>query len=304
MTHVTVCMAVWNTSHLLSNSLHTYAKQTHKDFDMVIIDDCSEDSVEVAIAPYRDQLKIQVHRFEHSFGMRGNSISFNTAFSLAQGPIIFENTPEVMLYDTCIEDMVNALHSFGPKSWVSVRTYNLTPEDQLLIDTVDWRSDINVLKTLPNFNSAWTQNNVGPGKDFFGTHQTCVFFRDDWFRYWQRYPLYADYGTDDPANAGIRQRMGIQSATIKPMVWHQWHAPIGFWMAFDKAPNWNMWGHTLKNYYHESTIPEGGTAEMWDSKDKPQGQNYQMNEQEKEGWRVWKDKVIASGFRRKDGRDW
>lgn len=298
---VTVCMAVWNTAHLLARSLETYAKQTFDDFDIIIIDDCSEDDVEAVVAPWRDKLKIQVHRFVHGDGMRGNTVSFNTAFSLASGQIIFESTPEIMLYPDCIGEMVYTLSSLGPKSWASVRTYNLTAPDQLVIDDVDWREDINALRTLPNFDDPWTQNNTK--QEFFGTHQTCVFYRRDWFLYWERYPLFADYGTDDPHNAGVRQRVGIASATITPFVWHQWHAPIGFWMAEGKAPNWNMWGHTLRNVYNEPSVPDGGTAEVWDN-DKPEGCHHQMTPEEGENWLHLKDSVIATGFRRKDGKDW
>ena len=301
MAKVSIVMAVWNTSHLLWRTLDTLMRQSYKDFEVIVVDDNSEDDVEAAVAPYRDKLDIKVHRLVHNFGMRGNTVSFNVGFSLASGQMILENTPEIMFYDNTVEDMVEALGKFGPRSWVSIRTYNITPEDQIVIDTVDWKNDIHSLETLLNFHSDWTQNNTK--QEFFGTHQTCIFYRDDWFKYWRRYPSFLDYGTDDPWNAGVRQRMEIQSATIKPFVFHQWHAPIAFWMTQGKAPYWNMWGHTLKNYFNDPRIPAGGTAEMWD-RDKPQGQNYQMNKEEAEGWAVWKDKVKASGFRRKDGEDW
>lgn len=301
MTHVTVCVAIWNTSHLAARSLETYVSQTYKDFDIVIVDDCSEDSVLDAVAPFCKDLKIQVHRFEHDRGMRGNSISFNTAFSLAQGPIILENTPEVMLYNTCIEEMVDQIESMQRPAWVSIRTYNITPEDQLVIDNYDWRSDITNLHKMPNFNSEWTRNNLK--KREFGTHQTCMFYRDDWFRYWKRQPLYADYGSDDPARAGIRARIGVNEYTMEPLVYHQWHAPIGFWMSQGKAPNWNLWGHTMANHYHDPEVPAGGTAMIWDL-NQSQGPYHQMTYDEAKNWFHLKDTVIKTGFKRKDGKEW
>ena len=296
MPRVSVTLAVWNTGHLLVRTLETLTTQTFSDFEVLIIDDASEDDVPRVISRYAEDLTINYHRLEHDFGMRGNTVSFNVAFSLAQGEIIFESTPEIMLYPSCIEDMVTQLDNMGHRSWVSVRTYNLVPEDQLLIDTVDWKSDVRNLEKLPNFDCPWTRNNEG--SEFFGTHQTCVFYRADWFKYWERYPFFCGYGTDDPWNAGKRKEKGIIEYTIKPFVYHQWHAPIGYWSALDKAWNWNAWGHSMCNYYNDPLVPEGGTAMLWD-KDRPEGPYHQMDEEQKKGWLDLADKVKATGFRRK-----
>jgi len=298
---VSLVMAVWNTAHLLGRTLQTLTRQTYDDFEVIIIDDNSEDDVAEVVREYEDSLDIKLHRLVHGFGMRGNTVSFNVGFSLAQGDMIMENTPEIMLYPECIEEMVVALEHFGGRSWVSVRTYNITPEDQLEIDTVNWQENITALESLPNFHSEWTQNNLK--NSFFGTHQTCIFYREDWYKYWVRYPFFLDYGTDDPWNAGVRAGNEIQSATIQPLVYHQWHPPIGFWMAYDKAPNWNLWGHTMKNHYNDPLVLRGGTAEQWDTS-QPGGPHRRMSFDECSGWYAWEPKVKACGFRRKDGEDW
>lgn len=300
MSKVSLVCAVWNTAHLLGRTLFTLTQQTFKDFEVIVVDDASEDDVETVVAPYRGELDIKVHRLVHNFGMRGNTVSFNVGFALAQGEMIMENTPEIMFYPRCIEDMVGALEKLGHDSWVSVRTYNFTPEDQLIIDEFDWKKDITNLHNMPNFHSDWTQNNMK--KDFFGTHQTCIVYREDWFGYWMRYPFFLDYGTDDPWNAGVRRDCKIQSATIVPFVYHQWHPPIGFWMAYDKAPHWNKWGHSLANYFNDPLVPDGGTAMLWDW-EKEEGPYAQMTPEEGDGWKVWKDSLIRTGFRRKDGEE-
>lgn len=300
MAKVSICAAIWNTSHLLGRFLDTLTRQEFDDFEVVLIDDNSEDSVEDAVAPYYDKLNIKIHRLTHRQGMRGNTISFNVAFSLAHGDIICENTPEIMFAPNTLKDLVDQLESMPRPAWVSVRTYNITPEDQLVMDDFDWKTDIYNLEKMPNFYSEWTQNNAK--KREFGTHQTCVYYRDDWFRYIKRFPLFADYGTDDPFFSGARQRAGFTDYTIEPFVFHSWHPPLGFWMSHGKAPNWNLWGHTMCNWYNDPAVPAGGTAMLWDT-DKEQGPYHQMNEEEAEGWLQWTDTVVKSGFRRKDGRD-
>ena len=297
---VSICVAVWNTSHLLKRTLETYCQQTYDNFEVIVIDDNSEDDVAGTVAPFKDRLDVKVHRLEHDIGMRGNTVSFNTAFSLAQGELILESTPEIMFYPECVAEMVAAIEEMPRPSWVSIRTYNITPEDQLVIDTVDWKADIKSLETLPNFHSEWTQNNMK--KREFGTHQTCIFHRSDWFKYWVRWPLFADYGTDDPWQAGVREARNIHNKTMEPLVYHQWHAPINFWMAYDKAPYWNAWGHSIENVYNDPVVPEGGTSMIWE-KDRPEGRTHKMTEADKENWKGWTDSVIKTGFRRKDGRE-
>lgn len=291
-----VCVAVWNTAHLFKRTLYTLAQQTFKDFELIVIDDFSEDDVPAALEPYLDKLNIRYVRLTHSLGMRGNTVSFNTAFDMAEGEYLVENTPEIMWYPDTLRDLIDAIEELGPeKAWVSVRTYNLTPEDQLVIDTVDWKSDVRLLETLPNFQDAWTQNNTK--QEFFGTHQTCIIRREDWFTYMKRFPYFLGYGSDDPWYAGQRGRQGFKSATIKPFVYHTWHPPINFWMAKGKAPNWNRFGHTMQNHYNDGHVPPGGTCDIWDG-----GSHEKLSFEECLRWsEEWDDRVLASGYRRKDG---
>jgi len=275
--------------------LHTLTQQTYgvENFEVIVIDDNSEDDVDSVVAPYVDQLDIKVHHLTHNFGMRGNTVSLNTAFGLAQGDILFENTPEIMLYPQCIEDMVQKLCKIGGKGWVSVRTKNLVAEDQLLIDTVDWMRNIRNIEILPNFNCPWTMHNTK--KTFFGTHQTCATYRSSWYHYMGRFPFFLDYGTDDPWYSGRREEYGFISETITPFVYHQWHAPIGFWMAFDRAPNWNKWGHTMKNHYNDPLVWPNGTGWQWD-RDQEGGYTTRLSEADKDNWKGLLSKVENTGF--------
>ena len=74
-------------------------------------------------------------------------------------------------------------------------------------------------------------------------------------------------------------------------------------MAYGKAPNWNLWGHTMVNHYNDPQVPEGGTCMLWD-----QGQDggpYRvMTFEEAKGWFPWKKPLIACGFSRKDREEW
>jgi hypothetical protein len=101
----------------------------------------------------------------------------------------------------------------------------------------------------------------------------------------------------------MREKIGVEEYTMEPFVYHGWHAPIGFWTALGKAPNWNLWGHTMANHYNDPDVPDGGTAMIWDA-GRPEGPFHQMTQKDAQGWLQWKDTVIKTGFKRKDGREW
>jgi hypothetical protein len=82
------------------------------------------------------------------------------------------------------------------------------------------------------------------------------------------FPYYLDYGTDDPWVAKVRRDRGYTDHTLwEYEAYHQWHPPINFWMAMDKAPNWNKHGHTIKNLKNDPRVNKGGTCELWDDGD-------------------------------------
>jgi hypothetical protein len=139
--------------------------------ELLIIDDNSPDDVGAACAALQGSgLNVRIIRLNHDYGMRGNTVSFNTAFGLAQGHILAETTPETLLPPDGIRRLLEP-HETHPRAFVAMKTYNLTIPGQQAIDTVDWASNAMNCAGLPEWDSAWTQNNVRIVH--FGTHQTC-----------------------------------------------------------------------------------------------------------------------------------
>src|ERR1700753_722465 len=137
-------ICVWATSHLLKRSIETYCQQDFpkENFEVIVIDDNSPDDVRASIEFAIGKINIRYIRLEHSYGMRGNTVSFNTGFAWAYGDILMESTPEIMFQKTTIRDMYEP-HLTEERAFVATKTYNLGQNDQMLIDTVDWRSDVN-----------------------------------------------------------------------------------------------------------------------------------------------------------------
>lgn len=278
-----LCICLWNMEHLLIRSIETYCKQDFpaNEWELIIVSDNSEGYIEPILDYAAGRINYQYIRLEHGYGMRGNTVAFNTAFHFAKGHIIMETTAETMFTPDAIRKMYEP-HIINDRCFVAMKTYNLTEHVQLKIDTVDWRSDLVNIKTLDGFDNPWTLNNVA--NTHFGTHQTCSIRKSVFAQITdgKGFPLFGDYGSEDPYYCGTREQKGVEDITIMdPMLIHQWHPPYQYWMAKGKAPMVNKTAHSMSNYLNDTSgrVPNGGTCQIWDN-----NSHDQMTEEEKIGW--------------------
>jgi len=275
---LTLSLMVWNTSHLLGRTLETLKKQTMQDWELLIVDDMSEDDVPLTIQQHGQGLPIKYHRLEHDMGMRGNTFSLNYGLRCSQGDVVMWSTPEVMLPPGTLQAVYDTLQNKHEKLWVTIPSHGLTPSTQLCLDAVDWKTDLHAIKTLVENLSPEDPNSIWFYVNFYedgrrdkeprisyGNNQTVGVRRQQWLENVGYFPYFLDYGSDDPWVSGTRKKNGYQDVTLwEYEAYHQWHATTQYWMALGKAPNWNKWGHTTSNIMSDINVPEGGTCEIWD----------------------------------------
>lgn len=297
---MSLVICVWNTSHLLDRSLEMYCKQDlpKELWELIIIDDNSEDDCFEVIKQHAwGKINLRYIRLEHSYGMRGNTCAFNTGFAWGYGDIIAESTPETMFPENMLRKMYEP-HLKHDGIFVSCKTFNLTPEIQMAIDKVDWREDIGNIMLIPGFFNPRTLNNFQT--TYFGTHQTCSLKKTTFYKLFKNgYPLYCDYGSEDPRFSGLRERHGVRTITImQPMAIHQWHPQWAFWATMGKAHNCNKNGHTIRNVMNDMsidengnrTVPDGGTCCIWDG-----GSTEGYSPEQIADQRTWDERVKATG---------
>ncbi len=290
---VSLCIALWNMEYLLMRSIETYCKQDFpkNNFELIIISDNSEGDVQPILDYAKGKINYQFLSIFHDFGMRGNTSAFNLAFNVAKGDVIMETTAETMLPTDMIRRLYEP-HLKEDRIFVAAKTYNLTCELQLKIDTVDWREDISNVMKLDGFFNDWTLNNFK--NTHFGTHQTCSIKKKTFYEVFpDGYPLYGDYGSEDCRFSGMREHYKIKDITImQPMAVHQWHPSWHFWGTMGKAPNCNKWGHSISNYLGDKSgeVKDGGSSMIWDG-----GSHEQYSEAEIADQRTWDDRVRATG---------
>jgi len=295
--------------------MHTFSRQTMDDWELIVIDDNSQDDVKGTVMPYMDDLRIRYFRLEHDFGMRGNTASINFGLERAKGDVVMWSTPEVMLPPDALQAAYDVLVQRPDELlWVTIPSHGLSIDVQFLIDSVPWQQDVHRIKQLVGmtnpedwdsvwFNLNFYENGRRDGKSKrelgieFGNNQTVAVIRNTFREKIGTFPQFGDYGSDDPWIASERKRAGYRDVTLWDQeAYHQWHPPCQFWMALGNAPNWNAKGHSTSNPTGDSRVPENGTCQTWD-----QGNTDPLTDEQVADMLKMHEVVTATGFRYKGG---
>jgi len=152
MLKTSVILCTYNRAHLLKRSLLCYTRQSLKNFELIILDDNSQDETGELIADYKDKLHIKYLKLEDKKPdeWRDAACIINRGIKIAGGDFIYITHPEVMPCFDCLEKF-NGILDKNPLAYVNSRTYYLTGDMQEKIDTVNWKEDFYSIKSLPAF---------------------------------------------------------------------------------------------------------------------------------------------------------
>lgn len=81
---VSVCIPVYNAGEFLRPAIAGVLAQNFKDFEFIIVDDCSTQPIEAVVAEF-DDVRLSFHRNAHNLGLVGN---WNRCLELARGEYI------------------------------------------------------------------------------------------------------------------------------------------------------------------------------------------------------------------------
>jgi glycosyltransferase involved in cell wall biosynthesis len=102
---VSVCVPTYNGAAFLEETLRSVLAQTYDDFELVVVDDASDDaSVEIARALDDERIRVVVN--DSRFGAAAN---FARAISLARGPYVKLLCQDDTLYPECLSRQVAAM---------------------------------------------------------------------------------------------------------------------------------------------------------------------------------------------------
>lgn len=106
MTRISIVIPTYNRGHFLAHSLYLYAKQTMKDFEIIVIDDGSTDNTFEVCKAFNEFLKIRYFysgRKNESIYQSGGPLINFAVKNVALGNIILYSDPEVMPFPNFVE---------------------------------------------------------------------------------------------------------------------------------------------------------------------------------------------------------
>jgi glycosyltransferase involved in cell wall biosynthesis len=122
---LSVLMTAFNRQRYIAEAIESVLASTFKDFELIVVDDCSEDST-VTIARKYEALdnRVKVYVNEKNLGDYPNRIK---AANLASGKYIKYLDSDDIMYPSCLETMVRSLELFEANFGLSFGVYPVSP---------------------------------------------------------------------------------------------------------------------------------------------------------------------------------
>lgn len=239
---VSVVIATHNRAKFFRRSLECYAHQTWKDFEIILLDDDSNDDMfQVCRSAHHLGLDLKHFWFKKppGVGFRDCGSIMNYGIRAAAGEFIMFTSPEVMPGKTVINEMLitcNLNGGLSTKTFFTAKCYLLNHVLQPLIDTVDWKGlgvaaairQIPQLYTQPSgeifAHDAYQPVNIEKATQFV-TNMMCGMTRAGWKNMGGFYESDV-WGPGDIAWLNERNRLGVPLVTLMDMdsyCVHQWH---------------------------------------------------------------------------------
>lgn len=156
MIELSVVMVTCDRAHLLRRSLARYAAQTleKERFELVVVDDDSQDDTEALCKEYADRLNLVYIKVWKPAGVewRDCAANFNLGIRATRGKLVIGTHPEVIPGNRTMEALLKVQ---APMSYVAAKIYYLTQQDQAQLDTVPWATEgALAVRQLPGFYQA------------------------------------------------------------------------------------------------------------------------------------------------------
>lgn len=214
---VSIIMPSYNTASFIAESIKSVLDQSYKDWELIIVDDCSPDNTDQVVAPYLSEDRIKYLKNEKNSGA---AVSRNRALREAKGKwIAFLDSDDLWMPDK-LKNQVNYMEKNG---------YHFSYTNYAEIDIEDKRNGIRVtgpkkITKTGFFNYCWPGClTVMYDRDVIGLIQIADIKKNNDYAMWLKVCKKADcYLLDEELALYRRGRTGsISTISIKTMIgWH------------------------------------------------------------------------------------
>lgn len=186
MIDVSVCIPVYNAEKYLKESLDSIKKQTFKSIEVIISDDQSKDNTLKIANEFKKEVDFPVTIYSHQ--PQGIGANWNHCIEKAQGQYIKFLFQDDVLYDTCIEEMVEIYRKYPGIGLVACKRDFIIEANMKSEQTKIWvekYKDLQIDYELFNDSVYYLTNTIFGEASFLDTHRnkigepSCVMFRKD-----------------------------------------------------------------------------------------------------------------------------
>lgn len=114
---ITIFTPTFNRAYIITNLYESLLRQTHSDFEWLIIDDGSTDGTEELIASFIEEGKIMIRYYKQDNG--GKHRAINKGVALAKGELFFIVDSDDYLTDDAVEKILNKYNNIADESEVA-----------------------------------------------------------------------------------------------------------------------------------------------------------------------------------------
>ena len=136
MAKISVVMPLYNAEKFLELSVQSVLQQTFKDFELILVDDCSTDGT-LAVAENFDDARITILRNEKNLGTPG--ATRNVGLDAAQGEYVYFMDDDDVLLERGLEILVdaaekNSADAVNASKWYESQNLDASSADEIKLD--------------------------------------------------------------------------------------------------------------------------------------------------------------------------
>ena len=124
---VSIVLPTYNGSKYISKSIESCLKQTHKNIELIIVDDGSSENVEEIVNSHKD-VRIKYQKHETNLGV---SKALNSGFQMSTGDYLTWTSDDNYYAPNAIEEMVTFLQTYPGIDFVYAESYAIDENDKV-----------------------------------------------------------------------------------------------------------------------------------------------------------------------------
>jgi len=130
MANIDILIPLYNAESYLGKTIESVLSQTHINWELLILDDCSTDkSFEIAAAYAEKDTRIRVLRNEHNLGMHQN---WNKGISLCKQPYFIKLDADDVWHPSILEKSIKYMEKYPEVGLIFSRYVNIDETDNLI----------------------------------------------------------------------------------------------------------------------------------------------------------------------------